>query len=127
VHAQVLPPPRRYNKAHSEFDGVKKVIRGKLPEYILAMDKRYTVTLFDMLGFVVKLDFPHAYPAFAAFVLTLAHNLQMDELHVLIFKQLKEVPLPPPRSLCSSPNARAPFPRRTSRTVCENSCSWSAN
>lgn len=127
VDAQVLPSPPRYNKAHSEFDGVKKVIRGKLPEYILGMDKRYTVTLFDMLGFVVKLDFPHAYPAFSGFVLSLAQNLQMDELHVVIFKQLKEVPLLPRRSSSSWPSARGPFPRRTSRTVCGNFCWWWAN
>ena len=53
------------------------------------MDKRYMVTLFDMLKYIVKIDYPQNYPAFTEFVIKLASDIQMTELCALIFKEIK--------------------------------------
>lgn len=41
-------------------------------------DKRFMVTLFDMLKFIVKIDFPHNYAGFTHFILKMINEIQFD-------------------------------------------------
>lgn len=43
----------------------------------MQMDKRYMVTLFDILKFIVKIDYPQNYPIFTDFIITLTSQLEM--------------------------------------------------
>jgi hypothetical protein len=81
------------------------------------MDRRYMVTLFDMLKYIVKIDYPQNYPAFSEFVIKLVAEIQMTDLCVVIFKEVKEVIWIACRYFLSSGNEKELFPRSNTRRI----------
>lgn len=60
-------------------------------QYVCLKVRRYLPTLFDVIRFIVEKDFPHSYPIFSSFVLKIINEIDLTDISILIFKQLKEV------------------------------------
>lgn len=82
---------RRYNKAHAEFEVLKKDIRNKVVEYLCMRERAFLKTLFDMARFIVDKDYPHHFPAFSQFTLKMLAEIDLSDISIMVTKQLKEV------------------------------------
>lgn len=60
---------RRYQKAHADFEVLKRDVRQKLLEHLARRERPFLKTLFDLLRFIVDKDFPAHFPNFASFAL----------------------------------------------------------
>jgi len=54
-------------------------------------DRQYLVTLFDMTKFILKVDFPHNFPDFTSLLLKLVSEIDLSDMSIIIFKELREV------------------------------------
>lgn len=109
---------RRYNKAHAEFEALKRDIRIKVLEYLCRRERPYLKTLFDLLRFLVDKDYPAHFPAFSQFALQMLGEADLSETSVLVMKQLKEVRLYACRPSSSWASGRAEWGRSPSRSTC---------
>lgn len=80
---------RRYNKAHADFDALKRDIRQKVIQYLCQKERTYLKTLFDLLRFLVEKDYPMNFPAFSQFALQMMAEMDLSDTSILVMKQLK--------------------------------------
>jgi predicted amino acid-binding ACT domain protein len=96
---------RRTNKAHSDFEGAKVAIREKLLFLAVNATKVHLSTLFDVLKFIVKIDYPHHYRDFSAFAAQVGRQAceegeRVTDITVITLKQLREVGMIKCRYFC---------------------------
>lgn len=86
---------RRTHQEHSAFEETKRLVREQLLTLAAQNNKTTLSTTFDVLRFIVKVDYPHQYPAFTQLALQILTEGQLylddpPELLVSLLKQLRE-------------------------------------
>ena len=47
--------------------------------------------MFDVVGFIVKVDYPHGFSEFTVYVLSRLSAIQVNEENVRVFKALRDI------------------------------------
>lgn len=82
---------KRLLKSEKELPQLKKFISAHLIAILEQGEKVFQKSLFDLIGFIAKFDYPHAFGELTSYTLTRLANIKADEENVRIFKALREV------------------------------------
>ena len=86
---------RRTHQEHAAFEGAKGIVREQFLRLAVNSTRTTLPTVFDALRFIVRIDYPHHYPAFTQLSLHILQQMQQQlqdppELLVSMTKQLRE-------------------------------------
>jgi hypothetical protein len=68
---------------------MKKNIRTKILIDLYQSPRILLFTYFDIVKYIVKIDFPHFYPEFTQLVIKMTEEISIDDANVTRFKELK--------------------------------------